>query len=123
MEQIVLLIIVIIFGILVVPFPVFIIFLVMLGLSHKFKTNLLLPPGPTGLPILGMLNKIQTKPFHLFALDLRQKYGDIFSLRLGGQLVVVLCDARLIENALAREELSAIPKTSIGRYFENYGEN
>ncbi|XP_077981546.1 cytochrome P450 2J4-like [Glandiceps talaboti] len=50
-----------------------------------------LPPGPRGLPFVGNILTIRRYEFlHLALEKLRQDYGDIFSMRLGSRLFVVL---------------------------------
>ncbi|GAB6033314.1 hypothetical protein CHUAL_013084 [Chamberlinius hualienensis] len=46
------------------------------------------PPGPLGLPVLGYLPFLGRKPFLTFD-KLKDKYGPIFSLKLGGRNAVV----------------------------------
>ena len=60
-----------------------------------------LPPGPgPALPVLGHLHLLARQdpraPFRAW----RARYGDVFSLRLGQQLVVVLNGYRVIREAL-----------------------
>lgn len=65
-----------------------------------------LPPGPWGLPVLGSLLRISpTEPYLSLAL-LGQRYGPVYSIRLGRVMTVVLTDPRVIRGALAKEELS-----------------
>lgn len=52
------------------------------------KFNKLRPPGPSGLPIVGYLPFL-SKYAHEDFVRLSEKYGPVFSLRLGGQDVVV----------------------------------
>ncbi|XP_022258488.1 cytochrome P450 2J6-like [Limulus polyphemus] len=89
-------------------------------LNHTFATTLLsaaciflflrwfltrprnFPPGPFGLPIVGYLPFLSKKPFLDF-IDLSKKYGNVFSLRVGSQNVVVLCDFLAVKEAMNKD--------------------
>ncbi|XP_076332175.1 cytochrome P450 2U1-like isoform X2 [Tachypleus tridentatus] len=60
------------------------------------------PSGPIGLPIVGYLPFLGKKVFLDF-LELRKKYGSVFSLRLGSQNVVVLCDFLAVKEAMNKD--------------------
>ncbi|GAB6026257.1 cytochrome P450 3201B1 [Chamberlinius hualienensis] len=49
------------------------------------------PPGPWGLPILGYLPWIDVKA-HVSFDKLKEKYGSIYSIKLGAKTVVILAD-------------------------------
>lgn len=61
-----------------------------------------IPPGPWGLPVVGYLPFLGDKP-ELTLAKLGKKYGNIFSLRLGYRLVVVLNDYTAIKEALIKQ--------------------
>lgn len=48
-----------------------------------------LPPGPVGLPVLGVLPRFDFRDIETYR-RLRRQYGDIYSLNLGLQKVVVV---------------------------------
>jgi len=48
------------------------------------------PPGPTGLPIVGLIPRVRKKPLHEVYREWRKQYGDIFSMKLGPKLFVVI---------------------------------
>ncbi|XP_078165719.1 flavonoid 3'-monooxygenase CYP75B137-like [Carex rostrata] len=60
-----------------------------------------LPPGPTGLPLVGSLPFLDPS-LHTYFDDLSKKYGPIFSLRLGSKLTVVISSPSLA-HAIMRE--------------------
>ncbi|XP_070558160.1 cytochrome P450 2F3-like [Ptychodera flava] len=66
-------------------------------LHGKKKYNL--PPGPKGWPIVGMLFKIGTQPQRQF-LEMSEKFGKIFSMKVGSQTVVVLNGYQAVKEAL-----------------------
>ncbi|PVD29090.1 hypothetical protein C0Q70_11687 [Pomacea canaliculata] len=60
------------------------------------------PPGPGfALPVLGHLLLVKSDPRKKFA-TWRRQYGDVFSLYLGSQLVVVLNGYKVIKDALVK---------------------
>ncbi|XP_077998179.1 cytochrome P450 2U1-like [Glandiceps talaboti] len=61
-----------------------------------------LPPGPIGLPIIGSLFSLGRKPYKTF-LEWSQVYGDVMSVRLGTELVVVLNSREAIKDALVKQ--------------------
>ncbi|XWS08130.1 hypothetical protein CRYUN_Cryun41cG0053300 [Craigia yunnanensis] len=71
-------------------------------LSCKSKSKRLnLPPGPPGWPVVGNLFQVARsgKPFFEYVDNLRQKYGPIFTLRMGTRTMIILSDAKLCHEA------------------------
>ncbi|XP_025098705.1 cytochrome P450 2U1-like [Pomacea canaliculata] len=61
-----------------------------------------LPPGPgPALPLIGHLHLLSKDPRQQFA-SWRRRYGDVFSLYVGSQLVVVLNGYKVIKDALVK---------------------
>lgn len=61
-----------------------------------------LPPGPSpALPLLGHLHLLKRDPRDQLSAW-RQKYGNIFSLYMGGRLVIVLNSYPVIREALVK---------------------
>ncbi|XP_078001455.1 cytochrome P450 2D6-like [Glandiceps talaboti] len=64
------------------------------------------PPGPRGSPFVGhiplMMKHKDTFPFLLN--DLTKKYGDIFTLKLGGRPFIVLNNIELVKEALIKKQ-------------------
>ncbi|KAK6186103.1 hypothetical protein SNE40_008204 [Patella caerulea] len=58
-----------------------------------------LPPGPIGVPVLGYLPFFGTHP-HLTFNKLREKYGDIFSIKMGSFPAIVISGKALIKETL-----------------------
>lgn len=74
-----------------------------------------LPPGPYGLPLLGSLLLMKTgKPTEVFR-RLRRQYGDVFSVQLGGRLVVVINGYENIRDAFVKraDDFSDRPETYV----------
>ncbi|KAH9915125.1 cytochrome P450 [Fomitopsis serialis] len=61
-----------------------------------------LPPGPTGVPLLGNLLQLPALRPHPKFLEWASQYGEIFYLKLGGQDVVVLNTAEAADELLSR---------------------
>ncbi|XP_037372515.1 cytochrome P450 2B11-like [Talpa occidentalis] len=59
-----------------------------------------LPPGPRPLPFLGNLLQMDRKGLLKSFLQLRDKYGDVFTVYLGPRPVVMLCGTEAIREAL-----------------------
>ncbi|XP_056393583.1 cytochrome P450 2F2-like isoform X4 [Hyla sarda] len=59
-----------------------------------------LPPGPTPLPIIGTLHKMNFNNIVKSLLDLSKKYGDIYTVYEGSQPVIVLCNYKTIKDTL-----------------------
>ncbi|XP_042906030.1 cytochrome P450 2J2 isoform X1 [Parasteatoda tepidariorum] len=57
------------------------------------------PPGPTGVPILGWWPFIVSEHSHLQQLELKKKYGDIFSFRITGALYINLASQKILREA------------------------
>ncbi|VAI91789.1 unnamed protein product [Triticum turgidum subsp. durum] len=64
-----------------------------------------LPPGPPGWPVVGNLFQVilQRRPFMYVVRDLREKYGPIFTMRMGQRTLVIVTDADLIHDALVKQ--------------------
>ncbi|KAL1140655.1 hypothetical protein AAG570_000585 [Ranatra chinensis] len=62
-----------------------------------------LPPGPWGLPVVGYLPWLDPASPHLSLTRLAERYGPVYSVKLGGIFVVVLADARTIRQTLAKD--------------------
>ncbi|KFO33662.1 Cytochrome P450 2B19 [Fukomys damarensis] len=73
--------------------------LVLLFRGHP-KAHGLLPPGPRPLPFLGNLLQMDRKGLLKSILQLREKYGDVFTVYLGPRPMVMLCGTETIREAL-----------------------
>uniref|UniRef100_A0A8C8SLJ4 Uncharacterized protein n=1 Tax=Pelusios castaneus TaxID=367368 RepID=A0A8C8SLJ4_9SAUR len=98
--------------------------LVLVSVWKKMHKGGKLPPGPTPLPFLGNLLQVKTdQPFKSF-LELRDKYGPVFTVHLGPRRVVVLCGHEAVKEALVdqAEEFSGRGElASIDRNFNGFG--
>ncbi|KAJ4803863.1 Cytochrome P450 family protein [Rhynchospora pubera] len=62
-----------------------------------------LPPGPTGLPLVGSLPFLDPS-LHTYFADLSKKHGPIFSLQLGSKLAVVISSSSLARAVLREHD-------------------
>ncbi|CAG0919313.1 unnamed protein product [Notodromas monacha] len=81
----------------------------------------LLPPGPSGVPILGYLPYL-TRNIHLQLTDLARQFGSVYKLYFGRHLVVVLADAKVIRQAFRQEAFSGRPNTQFTKLLDGYGD-
>ncbi|GMI73435.1 cytochrome P450, family 81, subfamily D, polypeptide 8 [Hibiscus trionum] len=63
-----------------------------------------LPPSPPSLPIIGHLHLLKP-PIHRLHHSFSQKYGPIFSLKLGSRLMVVLSSSTAAEECLVKNDI------------------
>ncbi|XP_035231232.1 cytochrome P450 2J6-like, partial [Stegodyphus dumicola] len=70
-------------------------------LIFRRRKSYKLPPGPTGLPLVGYLPFLSSEPFR--DLDqLKRKYGGIFSIYMGRIYVVILGDFEIVKEAFSK---------------------
>lgn len=96
-----------------------------------------LPPGPISFPGVGswfFVKEIRRKRPHVALLDASKRYGDVFSFRMGSQLIVALNGYDVINEALVKQAhvfsdrpnhlpaVRNIMKDGGGIIFQGYGE-
>ncbi|XP_070556176.1 cytochrome P450 1A1-like [Ptychodera flava] len=62
-----------------------------------------LPPGPRGLPFIGSIGDLAQNPVRTL-LDFAKTYGDIYTLKIGMQHIVVLHGLELVRGALVEKQ-------------------
>lgn len=87
------------------------------GTDRKGKR---LPPGPSGLPVLGYLPFVR-KSYHVTFKELSDHYGPIFRVRLGSKDVVVLNDVASVREGLNNEDVLYRPEDFVFRYLDTKG--
>lgn len=60
------------------------------------------PAGPLSYPLIGHSKLLQTIP-HIRLTRLKEKYGNVYSIKLGKQKAVVVCSLEGIEEALLKK--------------------
>ena len=68
----------------------------------KKKSDLPLPPGPCGLPLLGYLPFLKREA-HLSFTELSKTYGPIYQIKLGNTRVVVITSAKYVREAFRQQ--------------------
>ena len=68
----------------------------------KKKSDLPLPPGPAGLPLLGYLPFLKREA-HISFTELSKTYGPIYQLKLGSTRVVVITSAKYVREAFRQQ--------------------
>ncbi|GIY56257.1 vitamin D 25-hydroxylase [Caerostris darwini] len=76
-----------------------VLFIIYQLINSKKKLNL--PPGPISLPIVGYLPFLGSKPYEKFE-ELSKKYGNIYKLRLGMSLAVIITDFEILKEAFSK---------------------
>ena len=93
---------------------------ILLHIEHGFQNKLYrLPPGPTGLPFLGVINKLDPLRVRQILQQWKDQYGDIYSFTLPGQYVVVV--SSLTFTWLAKPEKKPTPLFRVNNYLYLYG--
>ncbi|XP_022765972.1 cytochrome P450 83B1-like [Durio zibethinus] len=89
------------FFLLAIPFFLFIL------LKHRNNGNILLPPSPPGLPLIGHLHMqmLDNSAPHVFLWKLSQKYGSLMSLRLGFRSTLVVSSAKMAKEVMKTHDL------------------
>ncbi|KAK6781287.1 hypothetical protein RDI58_023471 [Solanum bulbocastanum] len=95
-------------------FPLFVALVIIIILSFlltKTKRNgkRILPPGPLGLPCIGIFDGLTP---HLYFWKLFKKYGKIFSLKFGSSPVVVISSAKLAKEVMKTQDLAFCSRPS-----------
>ncbi|XP_020010699.1 cytochrome P450 2B4-like [Castor canadensis] len=83
-----------------------------------------LPPGPRPLPFVGNILQMDRKGLLKSFLQLREKYGDVFTVYLGRRPVVILCGTDTIREALVDQAEAFSGRGTIATVepvFQGYG--
>ncbi|KAM9305506.1 cytochrome P450 2K1-like [Gastrophryne carolinensis] len=67
------------------------------------KSTVKMPPGPTPLPFIGNLNLLDLKRPHKSLMELSKKYGEVYTLELGGKKTVVIAGYKAVKDALVNQ--------------------
>ncbi|KAJ8725544.1 hypothetical protein PYW08_003727 [Mythimna loreyi] len=80
-----------------------------------------LPPGPWGVPFLGILPFMNKRPPHLVYLNMSKQYGDVFSIQMGSNLTVCLGSTKLMKEFFSRNDSTDRPNTPLNNLLEGFG--
>ncbi|XP_078073383.1 cytochrome P450 2K1-like [Mustelus asterias] len=81
-------------------YSLLVIFLIYFLAGSRDSPRINYPPGPTPLPIIGNLHQLDLKRLYKSLVELSEKYGSVYSVRLGTEKVVVLAGYQTVKNAL-----------------------
>lgn len=95
---------------------VIVLVLLVLLVQHLNKDPPGLPPGPRRYPVIGCLTKFETIKD---CQRLQKEYGNTFSLRIGSQTLVTLCDYKTIKEAFSRYEFIDRPQWEFINFFSH----
>ncbi|XP_069130182.1 cytochrome P450 2E1-like [Argopecten irradians] len=101
---------------------VVILLVLLVSLSLQWPANV--PPGPTGYPIVGCIPFLKNRNILEVFRELRGQYGDVFSLKLGSNLNVVINGSEALKEAFVKhaDVFSDRPKSFIqNNVFQNKG--
>ncbi|KAJ4849150.1 hypothetical protein Tsubulata_049689 [Turnera subulata] len=83
---------------------IFILTLAIKLLFKRRKQERKLPPSPPAIPIIGHLHLLK-QPLHRTFHSLSQKYGPIFSVKLGSRLAIVVSSPSLVEECFTKNDI------------------
>ncbi|GIY72213.1 methyl farnesoate epoxidase [Caerostris darwini] len=73
-----------------------ILFFLIQKISYWYRVGRKTPPGPLGLPFVGYLPFFEKEP-HKALLDMREKYGNVISVKMGTKYVVFLNEYNVLK--------------------------
>jgi len=76
------------------------------------------PPGPTNVPFMGSVVRLDVRNLIKSLSKLKNRYGDILSIYVGSTPVVVLNSYKLIKEAFERQEFAGRPTNFSGTFFQ-----
>ncbi|KAG5220133.1 cytochrome P450 [Salix suchowensis] len=91
------------FFLVILSLPIFLWFLLKKNTTTT-KTSRL-PPGPRGLPLIGNLHQLDSSNLQKHLWRLSQKYGPLYTLRLGFRRALVACSAKMAKEILKTHDL------------------
>lgn len=92
-------------------------------LLRKSRKSPRLPPGPSGIPLLGYLPWIDPVRPHVTLTELARKYGPICGLRMGSVYTVLLSDPQLVRQTFAKDAFAGrAPLYLTHGMMQGYGE-
>ncbi|XP_074523687.1 cytochrome P450 2J4-like [Halichoeres trimaculatus] len=79
-------------------------------IKHRSPPNF--PPGPFSLPLLGHILSMDSKQPHVYFSKLADTYGKVFSVRLGGEKMVVLSGYKAVKEAIITQAENFVDRPS-----------
>ncbi|XP_068100624.1 cytochrome P450 2K1-like [Hyperolius riggenbachi] len=83
------------------------------------KSSAKMPPGPKPLPLIGNFHLLDLKHPHKSLMKLSERYGEVFTVHLGSQKLVVLAGYNAVKDALVNQADDFVerPDTPLYRLF------
>ncbi|XP_047021878.1 cytochrome P450 18a1-like [Helicoverpa zea] len=85
----------------------------------KYYKNL--PPGPWGIPLLGILPFLNRRPPHVVYVNMSKQYGDVFSVQMGSNLTVCIGSTMLMKEFFSRNDSTGRPHTPLNNLLGGLG--
>ncbi|CAN1819137.1 Cytochrome P450 83B1 [Linum perenne] len=92
--------------------PTILLFLLFLN-KHKKTSNVCLPPGPKGLPLIGNLFQIDPSAPHRYLWKLSQIHGPLMTLKQGRVSIIVVSSAKMAREIMKTHDLIFSNRQSI----------
>ncbi|KAH6770214.1 hypothetical protein C2S52_015017 [Perilla frutescens var. hirtella] len=74
---------------------------------HKNRSKSIVPPGPSGLPLIGNLHQLaRTATPHIYLFKLSKIHGPLMQLKFGSTPVLVVSSAKLAEEVMKTKDLA-----------------
>uniref|UniRef100_A0A8C7UJZ9 Uncharacterized protein n=1 Tax=Oncorhynchus mykiss TaxID=8022 RepID=A0A8C7UJZ9_ONCMY len=77
--------------------------IILLWMNRGKQSNSRLPPGPSPIPLLGNLLRMDVKAPYKLYMEVRQKHGSVFTVWLGSKPVVVISGFQAIKDAFVTQ--------------------
>uniref|UniRef100_A0A8C7IME6 Cytochrome P450 2M1-like n=1 Tax=Oncorhynchus kisutch TaxID=8019 RepID=A0A8C7IME6_ONCKI len=77
--------------------------IILLWMNRGKQSNSRLPPGPSPIPLLGNLLRMDVKAPYKLYMQLSKKYGSVFTVWLGSKPVVVISGFQAIKDAFVTQ--------------------
>ncbi|XP_041716302.2 cytochrome P450 2K1 isoform X1 [Coregonus clupeaformis] len=77
--------------------------IILLFIINQNKNPKNFPPGPRGLPLVGNIFNLDLKRPYQTLMEMKDKFGPVFSIQMGLRKMVVLCGYEMVKEALVTQ--------------------
>ncbi|KAM9305508.1 cytochrome P450 2K4-like [Gastrophryne carolinensis] len=77
--------------------------LVIYWINGSKKSTVKMPPGPKPFPFIGNIHLLDLNKPHRSLMELSEKYGEVYTLELGGKKTVVIAGYQAVKDALVNQ--------------------